>query len=1597
MSRKSLLIVLLLAAAAVVVIATVYFFNLPRTLAQHDTIVLGESRFPPGSQAALRVIVRDHRDARPLPNAAVKLSLQAAQDQPLVPLYEGQTDADGNADVSFRVPEDAAPDQQLIVETTSPLGSDRVAQPVKIERAYRILLTADKPIYQPGQVIHLRALALSTSGRTPAAQQAIEFVIADGKGNKVFRQTQTTSDYGVAAVDFQLAAEVNAGAYNLAAQIGDTSSEKTVDVRPYVLPKFAIELTTDRTFYQPGEAVRGSLSANYFFGKPVSGGQVVLEGYIFDVERAPFVTLKGATDARGNFDFNFELPSYIAGSDLEEGGGRFYLQASVTDQAQHTEVSNLSLPVAQQPIVIRAIPESGQFRPGVENILYVMTSTPDGAPVEAELSIELDNPEPTVAARTDGYGLAELRLTPDRYRNDMLITAKALNGGRASRQFQFRSDYYYAASNILLRPDKPIYAVGESMRLDIFAANAAGTVYLDIVRDGQTASTQAVPLGDGRAQVVVDLTPDLYGTLELHAYQVTSDNRLVRDTRLAVVNAATDLDVALQADREVYAPGDRAGLDIRVSGPDGSGAPAAIGLAIVDESVFALADQDPGFARLYFLLEQELLQPKYEVHGFSLGRTIDQPTGVDQSLRAAQQMAAAASLAEALVQRSAFSLAANTHDEITQRTYATQGSYFAVLNKGLFGLSIVLAGAIVWYGGVSLHRRKRLALSFVLVLIAGVIAYAVMRSQLYSLATLLYIGLALSIPIGLIVLVVLAARRKDRALRRAAVFIALYFLLVIAIVFTALFARTFSYDIEWLALPGAALVLLMFFMLLAGQVAGGCGTQAMTLLVVLALILPAGCAAAAPPGAQDFVSQPPEAAMQQTASAKAEPPRLRQFFPETLLWLPEAVTDADGQLHVDVPLADSITTWRMTALASTRDGRLGSTTGGLRVFQDFFIDLDLPAALTVGDEVAVPVGVFNYLPDRQTVRLEVSPADWFELLDEPIKSTTIAANDVGVIYFRIRAKAFGAQPFKVTAYGTQLSDAIQKTVQVKPDGKPFFVAQSDRLTPGSPIRQTVKFPAQTITGTQTINVKIYPGIISQVVEGLDSILRMPYGCFEQTSSTTYPNVLVLDYLRATNQASPEVQLKAEQYINLGYQRLTTFEVGGGGFSLFGRSPASQMLTAYGLQEFGDMRRVRDVDADLIQRAADWLLAQQQADGSWNVDPGLAHESTWGSLQNKQLPGTAYSLWSLIEAGFFDDARVQRGITYLRAHGEETDSAYVLALAANALVAADRAAAPEGAAFQIDASTRRVLERLAAMAVLDKGAATWPSGVATYTGAKGQTGDIETTALAALAFLRADDRPQLANAALTSIVQQKDNFGTWHSTQATILALKALLQSVRAGSENVDAAITVKLDDGQPRTVQVTRENFDVTQVLTFNDLPAGREHTAEISASGQGNLMYQIAGSYYLPWSAVPPATEQAEPLTIAVRYDRSELKINDSVRVNVRVRLSQPGSRAESALIDLGVPPGFAVQTDDLDQLVARYRDLPDGYAGARVERYELTGRQVLIYLTNLSGAQPVDLSYRLTARFPLVAQTPASAAYDYYNPDIAGEALPQRLTVNP
>jgi hypothetical protein len=1640
MSKKRTLILMGALALLIAVIslgfAIYHYAHLPERISTMETIVLGQSRYVPGSHAALRVVVRDISDQEPIPDADVKVSLKPSDGGPSLPLFEGRTDPKGTVEVSFQVPDDADPAQVLVVETKSDLGTDELEQNINIDRDYKILLTSDKPLYQPGQVIHLRALALSTFDLVPAAGQSLEFIIADGKGNKVFRETVETSNYGVASVDFQLASEVNTGSYKITAQMGNASSEKTVTVERYVLPKFKLTWSTERNFYLPGEVVTGTLNAQYFFGKNVSGGEIVIEGFTFDFERQDVFRIEGASDANGDFAFEFTLPDYIVATDLEGGVGRFYLEASVTNLAQHTEQSSFSLPVAQSQIVIEAIPESGLIRPGVENLLYILTSYPDGTPAQTQLDVQ-PNDGQSVHLETGAYGLAEFRFVPQSAWMNIMISARDPMGSAVQQSFYFEGSW--EEETVLLRPDRAVYQVGDTMHLDMLTSAQEGRVYLDIVREGQTVSTRSVEIDEGHSEVAVDLSPDLFGTLELHAYKILSWGGIVRDTRLVVVDAPGDLAINITPDQEEYLPGQNATLDFQVDGSDGAGAQSVLGLAIVDESVFALAEQDPGFAKLYFMLEAELLQPKYDIHGFSvpdlLGETPQEP-----ELQTALEGAAQASLASAVGAAVPFTLQLNSHDERVQNIRLQQEAFFGGLSATLFGLLLLVPLANIGMAVASLVRQRALSTSLAILfgLLAGLallfllapmpdwvgnealdrLEY-VMDSFYMDDLTLLVLGLA-----GIaafIALIVYAIRKRDWLLGLAQLLMVLLVPLLVLLVYTLS-----SSDIS----PSEGLVilgLLVFLLLPLSFILRGLGFAVrrqfgwaivafmvfpFTLLTLIAPILfssshslarggdvMAQVEGLAPPMEADanFLFEAEKTATSEVsddmvmpqAATPGEPPRLRQYFPETMYWDPQAITDATGHLSLKIPVADSITTWRLTALASTQDGRLGATTTGLRVFQDFFIDLDLPLALTQGDEISLPVGVFNYLPEAQTVRLVLEPADWFELLDDAEKEITIADNDIDVVYFRIKATDFGQMALTVTAYGSQLSDAIQKEVIVYPNGKQIAFSLSDRIS-AEGVSQIVEIPQEAIPGTQRLLVKIYPGVVSQVVEGLESILRMPYGCFEQTSSATYPNVLVMDYLETTGQVSPEVQFQAEEYINLGYQRLMTFEVSGGGFSLFGDSPADRMLTAYGLQEFSDMSRVYNIDPDIIRRAADWLLAQQSSDGSWENDRGLVHEDTWSKLENDRLPVTAYIVWSLIEAGTFDDARTQSGLDYVKEHFAQADDAYVIAFVANALVAADREAGQESS------FTEQVLDQLAALAQYDGEGAFWTSDIATFMGSEGQTGSIETTALAAYAFLRADSHPELSNAALTYLVRQKDSFGTWYSTQATVLSLKALIETVRSGAENVDAQVIVKLNEGQTRTISVTPETFDVVQLISFDDINTGRENIVSIEVEGKGNLMYQISGSYFLPWDEVIANKDLQEPemVTIDLNYDRTELKVDDMVQVDVTVTLNKPG-RAEWVLVDLGIPPGFQVKSDDLNALVARFEDVPQDYAYPTVERYELTGRQILVYVGNLTHEHSLNFSYRLQAEFPLRAQTPASNAYDYYNPGVNGEQAPIEIVV--
>jgi hypothetical protein len=1165
----------------------------------HETVLTSGQEFFAGSQAALRCQVQGVKSATetvPLPGAAVEVRLQPKQGEAIT-LFSGKTGAEGVAAVPFKVPALPAGSYKLSVVTKSDFGEEKLERDVKVKTAPKVLLVTDKPLYQPGQLMHLRALALQSFDRTPVGGAEIVFEVEDAKGNKVFKKPLKTSEHGIASVDFQLADEVNTGDYRIRAVLGEHQADKTVTVKPYVLPKFKTELTADKKFYLPKETVQADLQVDYFFGKPVAGGNVKVTASTFDVAFKEFQTWEGKTDAQGHVKFEVKLPDYFVGQPLQKGNALVRLEVKVTDTADHTEVLNRTFPVSDQAVKVSLIPEGGRLVPGLENRVFAAAVYPDGSPAPCEVHLwrgQKADGKPFATVKTNESGLAEFRITPraDQFRAgewaerkvemlggqvpavwapknlfDLFAEAKDVKGNQAHAAVALTSEPL--GENLLLRLDKAIYKGGDSITIDVRTSAGQPTVYLDVIRAGQTLLTKWLDVKDGKAGQKLDLPPGVFGTLEVHAYQVLPSGEIIRDSRVVYAHAPTDLQIEVKADKDVYVPGEAGKIQFQVTDARGQPTAAALGILIVDEAVYALQEMQPGLEKVYFTLQEELLKPQAQAV-FKPSENID--TLVRQPVLTDAKQQVAEVLLTAVQPKPPARWEVNPNHERRQKMEAqinqigwalfnyAQTKSILVQDKQTkaWGFAPDLLQKLVEEkqlgkdllndpvgGTLTLEGLARVEKNFTPDRLArGVtgnrlqqLYWAVnqyteqnrgkwFKDGKWTLPETVVADAARAhgqsandgwgSPIKLVPLDEKRVNAKGQNIYD-------FFELASAgadgkfgtddDVPYAAHNQWWMAQMWWLgdearkAQQGQQLALRNGQGIGGGPwrgLAGGPGMPGGGMRGGGFGGPPGGAggfpggppvpqAGGGPPLARDARESKGADPKSETAAGAAPAMRLREYFPETMLWQPALITDDRGRASLPLTFADSITTWRMTASASSRGGALGGVSTPLRVFQDFFVDLDLPIALTQNDEVAFPVAVYNYLKTPQTVTLDLQPESWFELTDGLglKRSLDLKANEVTAVKFRIRAKRIGNFPLTVKASGTKMSDAIKRSIEVVPDGRKVDQVVADRLS--GTVTKTLTIPDNAIGDASKLYVKVYPGVFSQVLEGTEGMLRLPGG------------------------------------------------------------------------------------------------------------------------------------------------------------------------------------------------------------------------------------------------------------------------------------------------------------------------------------------------------------------------------------------------------------------------------------------------------------------------------------------------------------------------
>lgn len=1515
-----------------------------------QTIILAQREYYAGSLAGLRVIVRNHTVDEAIEGAKVRVSLK--KDDKETELFAGETNAQGTMDASFRMPVAGEGAAELAVKVETDIGKEEIKEHIRLKTGNKILLTTDKPMYQPGHLIHMRSLALTVPDSKAVADSPAIFEVMDSKGNKVFKKETKTDEFGVSFADFQLADELNQGRYTVRVSVGKGQQEKTVTVERYVLPKFKIVLKTEKDFYEPGETVKGDVQVDYFFGKPVAEGKLTIKFSKFDVGFEEFATITATLDNEGHYKFEQKLPDAFVGQPLEQGKAFVKVDVSVVDTADHKEELTRNVTVTKSAITVVAVPESGDLIPNIENKLYFVTTYADGRPAKTEMTISAQSGSERgeTSVETDEGGFGETTLTPQTQSIALKIEGKDEKGNRFSQALELQPKSQ-GTDSVLVRTDRALFKVGDSVGVSVLSTKKKGTAYIDVIRDNQTILTKALPLSDGSAATRIDLDENLVGAVGLSAYIISSDGNIVRDRRLLFVDPANDLNLAISSDKDTYVPAEYAKVNFKVTDKEGHPILAALGIMVVDEAIFALQEMQPGMEKVYFYLEEQIMKPRYEIHAYDM-KDVVKPLPPEAFAAAEQDLAVKEKAARVLL-AAAEGFTAYAIDVDTYRQKGEDAAYGVAMTEHLAKKYQKIAEAFESF-------RK--------------------RAQQDKEGYFRKIGWDANKPVTLEFLVQL------RYLTKADI--------------TDAWGNPLELKGNWCN----SCKTYHGFQLLTCGVDGIKGTQDDVWIPEQRMrfagklrerqlgeedfgdfngAMPQAMPGMARGGAAGIDAEeagPPimlAAPMEKAASMKggsgrpsgeAEPPRVRKFFPETLYFNPLLITDANGLASTEIKLADSITTWRLTSMASSKDGQLGSKTFPMRVFQDFFVDIDFPISLIQNDQVSVPVAVYNYLPTEQKIRLKAEEADWFTLLDEPEKEIVLRPDEVRAVYFTLKVNKIGNFAFTVYGYGEKKSDAISRSIDVEPDGKETLFNATGRLE--KDVVAIVNIPEASIDEASKIFVKVYPGVFSQVVEGMDKILQMPFGCFEQTSSATYPNILVLDYMKSTGKITPEIQMKAEGFVNAGYQRLLSYEVQGGGFEWFGKAPAHNVLTTYGLMEFYDMSQVHDVDPNVIIRTQNWLVGQQQPDGSWKPTEGGIAEGAINKFQNDVLRMTAYAMWGLVATEYKGPA-IGKAVEYIEKNMDKALDNYTLAMLANAFVLYEKNGATAAALI------RQLLSEMKE----EEGLAYWPMKGETPTHGRGESGVIETTALACQALLAYGKHPAVVSKVNDYIIKKKDPNGTWYSTQATIQALKALVMSIKEATQEVEGTILVSINGKEAATLKIDKTNSDVLQLVDLKSMTVEGENTVKLNIEGEGSMFYQVVGRYYLPYRELHP---EKEPMSIEVKYDKTELAVSDLVQCNVTVTNNRPAA-AKMVIVDLGLPPGFTVLTEDLNDLVGK----------GVMEKYSLTGRQIIVYLREAPANQSIALKYRLMARFPIKAKAAKSIAYEYYDPSVRDEAPPQEILV--
>lgn len=326
------------------------------------------------------------------------------------------------------------------------------------------------------------------------------------------------------------------------------------------------------------------------------------------------------------------------------------------------------------------------------------------------------------------------------------------------------------------------------------------------------------------------------------------------------------------------------------------------------------------------------------------------------------------------------------------------------------------------------------------------------------------------------------------------------------------------------------------------------------------------------------------------------------------LWAGLLEVPSDGKLTVDFDVPQYRGELRVMAVTAGRE-KMGHADARVTVRDPLVVQSTLPRFLTLGDDVRVPVFITNASGAARDVEVAIrssaAPVPGFdvasggknggrkpvEILGDSVARLSLEDGEGGEAVFRLRALApTGAARIEVEVTSGDLRSAEDVEVPLLAAGPRSRKVQRVALTEGE--NDLTRYFEGWLPMSEKSTLWVTSQPYADALGHLKHLVRYPYGCIEQTTSSTRP-MLFLGHLLPS--IAPEVASSGqiEAMVQHGVDRLLSMQTPAGGFAYWpGDTEPVHWGTAYATHLLLEARKLDyKVDEKSLEDALAWMERQ----------------------------------------------------------------------------------------------------------------------------------------------------------------------------------------------------------------------------------------------------------------------------------------------------------------------------------------------------------------------------------------------------------------------